>query len=793
MKLFKKTLAMVLAMAMLSSAAVFPAFATEEDPADVSGVEDVVEEPIAEEPAAEEPVVEEPTVESPADQGGTTWDFGASTFSVSGSTTVNVGEMITLTCDKTGRGHTHSWGVYNGIGDSGKVEIVSSNSNTVTIKGVTAGNVYVYCGQYSQLTNRILITVEAAAVVEGLVVKASNGTNGEQTWTDASGATFTYPYTTSVAVRGTKTLSASAVYTNSDGTTNPYSVSWASAKPEIATVDSEDGTVTGVAEGTATITATLTCTGLQNIVVNFLVKVTEKAPELDRTYAYYYLLKSDATEDQTKDENWSPFGIASVSNLATPTSGATSYPNGNEVLTSLTPAPFFPAEGTDYENHYAKSLVKESYPTYIKDGKTYIWVNDPGRDVNDTDADGNPLYAGTFEIIWFRVKAEDGAGCNRNTNKGDVRTCTNAWVESDVRTWHVDGKAVTKDKVTVKFMVKKPGATEYVLYSSDLPLTYAGNTRLSAITAPSAGITLVNGVTCDLSDWYMDADLTQLKSANGSKTLSEYDTDGNGIIEIYAKYIPYTVTYQYKGTSSDPAAAVVDKVYMVNIGDEGERVIPLPYGPNGDDMGEYFAGWTYRTDASGTTGIARGNSGNVAWVADADNPTNMTITAVYYTADTAKNYVINSSETEYEEQSEISSVETGAYSTPLFGAPEVRMINGQKYVIAKFNADFTAVAAHPDDDNDADTGTVIAENGEYNCVGFVLATAGEEVATSPTVQGGYSFTESNDVFQSIGSESLGGGFYIVIKLGNGVNYATPYAIANDGNDVYYYGTALEIQ
>lgn len=792
MKLFKKTLAMVLAMAMLSSAAVFPAFATEEDPADVSGVEDVVEEPIAEEPDAEEPVVEEPTVESPADQEWDTWDFGSSTYTITATnnkTTISVGDTTTLTGVGDFGTYSHSWS----SSDTSIATVSDNGWNKATVTGVSVGKVKIthtyYTGIRQRKTEEIEITVVAA---EGLVVKASNGTNGEQTWTDASGSPFTYPSTTSVTVGGRKTLSASAVYTNSGGTTNVYSVSWASGDTKVATVTS-DGVVKGVAEGTATITATLTCTGLQNIVVNFLVKVTEKAPELDRTYAYYYLLKSDATEDQTKDENWSPFGIASVSNLATPTSGATSYPNGNEVLTSLTPAPFFPAEGTDYENHYAKSLVKESYPTYIKDGKTYIWVNDPGRDVNDTDADGNPLYAGTFEIIWFRVKAEDGAGCNRNTNKGDVRTCTNAWVESDVRTWHVDGKAVTKDKVTVKFMVKKPGATEYVLYSSDLPLTYAGNTRLSAITAPSAGTTLVNGVTCDLSDWYMDADLTQLKSANGSKTLSEYDTDGNGIIEIYAKYIPYTVTYQYKGTSSDPAAAAVDKVYMVNIGDDDERVIPLPYGPNGDDMGEYFAGWTYRTDASGTTGIARGNSGNVAWVADADNPTNMTITAVYYSADTAKNYVINSSETEYEEQSKISSVETGAYSTPLFGAPEVRMINGQKYVIAKFNADFTAVAAHPDDGNDADTGTVIAENGEYKCVGFVLATAGEEVATSPTVQGGYSFTESNDVFQSIGSESLGGGFYIVIKLGNGVNYATPYAIANDGNDVYYYGTALEIQ
>ena len=111
MKLFKKTLAMVLAMAMLSSAAVFPAFATEEDPADVPGVEDVVEEPIAEEPAAEEPVVEEPTVESPADQGGTTWDFGSSTFDISGDTTVvKVGETITLACSGMSRLHTHSWG-----------------------------------------------------------------------------------------------------------------------------------------------------------------------------------------------------------------------------------------------------------------------------------------------------------------------------------------------------------------------------------------------------------------------------------------------------------------------------------------------------------------------------------------------------------------------------------------------------------------------------------------------------------------------------------------------------------
>ena len=767
MKLFKKTLAMVLAMAMLSSAAVFPAFATEEDPANVPGVEDVVEEPIAEEPAAEEPVVEEPTGESPTGQEWDTWDLGSSTFSVSGAKTVKVGETITLACDRR-LFHSHSWTFYN-ENNEGAVKIVGdSHSRTVTIEGVTAGQVYVQCGWDS--SNRALITVE------GLSVKANNGT-GEQTWTDASGSPFTYPSTTSVTVGGRKTLSASAVYTNSDGTKKTYSVEWSTGNAQVASVDA-NGNVRGVAEGrTTVVTATLT-SGEERIVVQFPVTVSAAVPELDSTYAYYYILKPGANENSTENTDWSPFGIASVSKLAKPTSGATSYPKGNEVLTSLTPAPYFPAENTGYtDDGYADTLVKEPYPTYIKDGKTYIWVNDPDRNVND--------YNGTYSIIWFKVTAPEagGAGCDRNTNKGDYRTCTKAWVPSKL-TWHVDGKVVTNDKVTVKFMVMKPGAAEYVLYSDALPMTYTENTLLSTISAPSAGTTLVNGVTCDLSDWYMDADLTQLKSANGSKTLGEYDTDDDGIIEIYAEYIPYTVTYQYKGTSSNPAA-VVDKVYSWNTNVN----VPLPYGPEGEDEGEYFAGWSYYG------GVAYGNAESVAWRADTTGSRNMTLTAVYYTENVNTNYVINSDESAFTEQSKVSGVDAGrsteALATPLFGAPEIRTINGQQYVIAKFNADFTAVTPQPDDGNDDDTGTVIAENGEYNYVGFALAAAGEEVATSPTVQGGYSFTRSNDVFQSIGSESLGGGFYIVIKLGTGVDYATPYVI--DTNGVYYYGTALEIQ
>ena len=74
------------------------------------------------------------------------------------------------------------------------------------------------------------------------------------------------------------------------------------------------------------------------------------------------------------------------------------------------------------------------------------------------------------------------------------------------------------------------------------------------------------------------------------------------------------------------------------------------------------------------------------------------------------------------------------------------------------------------------------------------------VARTPTVQGGYDFTKSNDVFYksvngvtfaSLGLDTNGRyGYYIVIQLGANVGWATPYAIDTDG--AYHYGTPWTI-
>lgn len=794
MKLFKKTLAMILAMAMLSSAAVFPAFATEEDPTDVPGVEDVVEEPVAEEPAAEEPVVEEPTVESPAGQEWDTWDFGSSTYTITATnnkTTISVGDTTTLTGVGDFGTYSHSWS-----SSDTSIATVSGNWGTATVTGVSVGKVTIthtyrnWKGQSK--TETIEITVVAA---EGLVVKASNGTNGEQTWTDASGSPFTYSSTTSVAVGGTKTLSASAVYTNSDGTTNTYSVSWASDATEVATVSS-NGTVTGVAEGPTTIIATLTY-GSEIIVVQFPVTVSVTAPPLDKNSVFFYLLrpgKSDVASDKTA---WAPFGVGTLNYEAAQDSSAAVddivavNPNIDDLIDDY-PAPYFPDSNTSYVDYYAQSMSKGTYPTFTRtvNGETITYKYE-----GDTSA-ANAAITHTYSIRWDRVKKCDGANCEGY----------NVWVENGRYTWHVDGTVIFPDLVTVSYKVQDPNDNDFhivenVWQTTDFTYTRDPQDTISSITLwptksnkglsyDETGYVDANGIEWEFDGWYLNAACTISVDSVSSQQLQAYATDHQ--VFFYGKYVPktYTVTYVYASPSASNAVAT--KRYSV-ASVEGLGV-PLPKAPNGKNA--YFAGWYfYKNGAEQFVQMSPfisenknlSSSERAVWTADAGNERNMTIYAVYYTANTntlkIADYDGLKTYTGTPQPEVIASVDSGT----IFGAPAEATVSiqGTSYDVIQ------ALVKLSD-----------AELQGWDQTGFVLSqSAAADVASCPTVQGGYQFVYDGKVFYTGSGSHAHYIRFVLDAIESGNYYATPFlaklsaGTGENGEPIYsefVYGPAARV-
>ena len=73
------------------------------------------------------------------------------TYSVSGPTSVKVGETIALTCDKNSRWHAHNWTIQNSFN---KVAFVGeTNQSSVTVKGLKEGTATISCGQGSMQIN----------------------------------------------------------------------------------------------------------------------------------------------------------------------------------------------------------------------------------------------------------------------------------------------------------------------------------------------------------------------------------------------------------------------------------------------------------------------------------------------------------------------------------------------------------------------------------------------------------------------------------------------------------------
>ena len=156
---------------------------------------------------------------------------------------------------------------------------------------------------------------------------------------------FVTPSAATVGVGQMVTLSATATY--SDGTQNQISgssVGWTSSAPNVATVTSPGGAVTGVALGSATMTAssqgisgtatvTVTLSNITSLVITTNQGSTQPITTatingVPMTLPFFAYANNNANNDVTQSVTWT----SSNTNVATISSGATS---GNGVATSV--------------------------------------------------------------------------------------------------------------------------------------------------------------------------------------------------------------------------------------------------------------------------------------------------------------------------------------------------------------------------------------------------------------------------------------------------------------------------
>lgn len=680
------------------------------------------------------------------------------------ATTLYVGDTATLAATATKGGTTYNvaWAVTEG-GDK-----ISFASGTVTARA--AGSATVTATLTSEdgsdvVTVTFPITVEVPQLV--ITAKINNTT---QTLSGSDTAK-TVGSTTSLLVNESARLAATATKGSVE-----YSVAWSTGNNQVASVDS-NGNVTGVGEGSTTVTAALT-SGSETITVAFPVEVSAKAPTLDKNSVFFYLLrpgKSDVASDKTA---WAPFGVGTLNYEAAQDSSAAVddivavNPNIDDLIDDY-PVPYFP-NSNSYSNGYVQSMSKGTYPTFTRtvNGETITYKYE-----GDTSA-ANAAITHTYSIRWDRVKKCDGANCEGY----------NVWVENGRYTWHVDGTVIFPDLVTVSYKVQDPNDDDFHIVENvwqkiDFTYTRDPQDTISSITLwpdysaesnlglsyPKTGYVDANGIEWEFDGWYLNAACTIRVASVSGKQLEDYATDHQ--VFFYGKYVPktYTVTYVYASPSASNAVAT--KRYSVE-SVEGLGV-PLPKAPNGKNA--YFAGWYFFKNSEEqfvqmspfiSENKNLSSSEFAVWTADADNARNMTIYAVYYTANTntlkIADYDGLKTYTGTPQPEVIASVDSGT----IFGAPAEATVSIQ----GKSNDVIQALVKLSDE-----------ELKSWDQVGFVLSqSAAADVASCPTVQGGYQFVYNGKVFYTGSGSHAHYIRFVLDAIESGNYYATPFLAKLEG-------------
>ena len=302
---------------------------------------------------------------------------------------------------------------------------------------------------------------------------------------------------------------------------NDQSPTWESNDPKVVSVESSytDNQSKGTIQAKKTGIATVTVKG-ENTTKTYTIEVVIKQ---DGTYPLYvYGLKPGGERDAGANNNWYGLGTGFIS-------GAQSAPTKGDAGKELN------KKGDFTGISLPKNFPDIVYPS--PDGETYKYAKS-GSEYADK--------RGYYTIVWEDVKVADGANSGINQY--------NPMVANGTYTFHLDGLIYVNqaDKVTIGFLVKNPGETNFTPII-DAAKTVDGGYEEKNLTPPT--MQEKDGYRFD--GWYTDEICTQKVEFSTSRNIINTHTN------YYGKYVAnsydYRIEYYYdnvKGKEESGAANI---------------------------------------------------------------------------------------------------------------------------------------------------------------------------------------------------------------------------------------------
>ncbi len=296
---------------------------------------------------------------------------------------------------------------------------------------------------------------------------------------------------------------------------NDQSPTWESNDPKVVSVESSytDNQSKGTIQAKKTGIATVTVKG-ENTTKTYTIEVVIKQ---DGTYPLYvYGLKPGGERDAGANNNWYGLGTGFIS-------GAQSAPTKGDAGKELN------KKGDFTGISLPKSFPDIVYPS--PDGETYKYA-ESGSEYADK--------RGYYTIVWEDVKVADGANSGINQY--------NPMVANGTYTFHLDGLIYVNqaDKVTIGFLVKNPGETNFTPII-DAAKTVDGGYEEKNLTPPT--MQEKDGYRFD--GWYTDEICTQKVEFSTSQNIINTHTN------YYGKYVAnsygYRIEYYYDNVKDDEA------------------------------------------------------------------------------------------------------------------------------------------------------------------------------------------------------------------------------------------------
>lgn len=234
--------------------------------------------------------------------------------------------------------------------------------------------------------------------------------------------------------------------------------------------------------------------------------------------AYYYILDPDAGTESSRDaDDFTFIGQGAVSYLL----GRADGQNRNQTIpiTSANEDYVMPPAVGVTQTFGNQAYPYTTYPDIVYKGTEYTYEG-------NQNGDSAPH---TYSIVWYRYSSSDGFNIG-STPFGSGAHC-----------WHVDGRVVLSDKVSVTYKVQFPGATGFSSVSANGKPSTADfvdyvepNKGFSDVEKPNMSDSLTYGnVVYGFSGWYYDEECTEHVGAD-----DKISTD----TAVYGKYTTSVVS-----------------------------------------------------------------------------------------------------------------------------------------------------------------------------------------------------------------------------------------------------------